>query len=224
MERMLSLNKTRMYVGILLVVLGVMALLGSFTNLDDGKLFGTGFMIVIGALLFVAYAQTRKIGFLIPACNVLALGGFIALTLIPGFEQQGNLAGAVFFATQGLAFGAVYLFGIRKPWPLIVSLWTLLFAVFVGAFTEAPFSGAMTGAAFFVLMGLGFMALRLCGVRGMWTVYTGLAVIAFGAFISVVGGDFLEFRSAHLIRRLLIPVVLVIVGFSLMFRRKAPTE
>lgn len=218
------MNKARMYVGILLVILGVMALLGGFTNLDDGKLFGTAFMVVIGALLLIAYAQTRKIGFLIPACNVLALGGFITLTLIPGFESRDNLAGAVFFVTQGLAFGAMYLFGIRKRWPLIVCLWTLLFAVFVGFFTVPPFGDTTTGAIFFVLIGLGFMAMRLCGVRGAWTLYTGIGAILFGAFISIVGGEFFGFRNADLIRRIFVPAALVIVGVSLIFRRKIPQE
>lgn len=217
------MNKTRLYLGVLLILIGVVTLVGMLTHVDDGKLFGAGLFAAVGAFLFLAFMQTHKIGFLISGCNTLAMGLFIALTLIPGFEQRGNLAGAGFFATQGLAFAAMYLLGVRKPWPLMVATWLAAFALFVAFFAESALPGSVVGAAFFVLMGLGFLALKLWGVTGQWPVITGLAAILFGLCLPLLSGEIVWFRGA-LIRRVLLPALLIGAGVVMMFFRKGTPE
>lgn len=218
------MNKSRLYVGILLIVVGLFALVGAVVDIDGGKLFGAALFAAVGICLLLAYTQTSKIGFLIPACNTLAMGVFIALTLIPGFEQKDNLAGAMFFATQGLAFGAMYLIGIRRPWPLIVTVWLALFALFVGLVAESSLPGSVIGGSFFVMMGLGFLALKLCGVRGQWPVYTGLAALLFGLCIPMISGEIWGFPAADLVRQVLIPAVLIVIGVIMIFARRGAAE
>lgn len=213
-------NKTRLYIGIMLLLVGVLSLFMNFTSFSSDGWAGSVFFLVISAFLFVAYSQTGKPGFLIAASSGFSMGVFILLVNLPFFRSHDSVSGALFFALQGLAFAAMYLFGLRRRWTLMVAAWAILFAVFIGLFAEGPIStiwnGALTGGAFFVMVGLAFLSLKLFGVRRSWPLYAAAGSILFGVLVPVMSG----IDEAEWLGKAIAPTVLVIVGLFLLFRRR----
>lgn len=213
-------SKTRLYIGILLLLAGVLALFMNFTSFSSDEWTGSVFFLIVSAFLFVAYTQTNKAGFLIAASSAFFMGVFILLVNLPYLRSHDAISGALFFALQGLAFAAMYLFGLRRRWTLMVATWAILFAVFIGVFAEGPLStiwhGALTGGAFFVLAGLAFLSLKLFGVGRSWSLYAAAGCILFGMLVPVMSG----IDEAEWLGKALAPAVLVIAGLFLLLRRR----
>jgi len=115
-ERRLRESDRRRYIGIVLVVLGVLLLATQFINGPDGVVKP----LVIGAAFVIGYLYKREYGFLIPGCILLGLGlGRIA----------GDVWGIYESSTIGLGIGflAIYVVdrlcrGNSPWWPLIPGL------------------------------------------------------------------------------------------------------
>lgn len=213
-------NKIRLYIGILLLLVGALSLFMNFTSFRGDDWTGSVFFLVVSAFLFVAYAQTNKTGFLIAASSSFFMGIFILFSNLPYFKSHEAMAGAFFFALQGLSFAAIYLLGLRRRWTLMVAAWAILFALFIGFFTEGPIStiwgGALTGGIFFVMLGLAFLSLKLFGVRYSWPLYAAAGCILFGLLVPVMSG----IDEAEWLGKIIAPAVLVIAGLFLLFRRR----
>ena len=96
-ERRLREADKRRYMGVVLVVLGVLLFAVQFVGGTDGA----AKPIIIGAAFVVAYLSRREYGFLIPGCILLGLGlGRIGADLWNVYE----------YATIGLGVGflAIY--------------------------------------------------------------------------------------------------------------------
>lgn len=213
-------NKTRLYIGILLLLVGVLALFMNFSSFSSDEWAGSVFFLIVGAFLFVAYTQTNKPGFLIAASSAFFMGVFILLVNLPYLRSHDAISGALFFVLQGLAFAGMYLFGLRRRWTLMVATWAILFAAFIGFFAEGPVStiwgGALTGGIFFVMVGLAFLSLRLFGIRRSWPLYAAAGCMLFGVLVPVMSGV----DEAEWLGKALAPAVLVIAGLFLLFRRR----
>lgn len=112
--------------GIILVALGVISLLNNL-----GLMHGEYTLFIISAAFFFAYFSrpTERMGLLIPACILLAIGFY---TNIENFAESTNLEGTLFFIFLGTAFLSVSLIHnltTRKltkekniKWPLITGI------------------------------------------------------------------------------------------------------
>lgn len=220
------MKNPRFYIGVILIIIGALSLVASVTDADS-EWIGSGIFMVAAAILFVAYTQTSKIGFLIPACNCFFMGLFVFYTSLHApirtpydLRFLFNLEGTMFFLSQALAFFTMYLLGLRRRWPLIVATWLLLFAVFIGLFAEGPLrnmDGTIVGGMFFLMMGLGFGFLYLLKA-GSWTLYPAGGLLAFAAFLFVIGLSSYSTPTAIFLRKALLPFILIASGLVLLLK------
>jgi len=223
-----SMKNPRFYIGVVLILIGALSLFTSVTDAGS-EWIGSGIFLVAAAILFVAYSQTSKIGFLIPACNCLFMGLFVGYTFLrtPAGAPDAlrflfDLDGTMFFLSQALAFFTMYLLGLRRRWPLIVGTMILLFAVFIGLFAEGPLhnlDGSIIGGMFFLTAALGFGALYLLKV-GSWTLYPASGLAAFAAILLVIGLSSYHNATALFLRKAFLPAALIASGLALLLRWK----
>lgn len=127
--------KDRRMIGLVLVAVGAISFASRF-----GWLSGEYFLMGIGAVFLIAYyIQNRSIGFLIPACILIALGLFVNIESgrLLFFRRQAG--GALFFFFMALAFymmSFLHRLGNDRPgrkavWPVIVGTALTAFGVFV---------------------------------------------------------------------------------------------
>ena len=107
------------YVGAaILIVIGSLTLLG---NLYGNQYTGEAIPLGIGLAFFVAYALTRKYGFLVPGGILTGVGGGLLVATLLGASDDGAyvvLGGGLGFLTI-YAFDAIVNRAANRWWPLI---------------------------------------------------------------------------------------------------------
>lgn len=116
-----STRNSGAYVGaVLLIVIGLAALVA---NLGGDKYVYQAIPLVMGVAFFVAYASTRRYGFLVPAGILSGLGaGLLASSIFNATDQQ-----VAPYIVDGLGLGFLSIFAIdllvtrtaARWWPLV---------------------------------------------------------------------------------------------------------
>ena len=221
------MKNARIYIGVILILIGIFSTIASVYNASSDWI-GVGVFVVAAAILFVAYFQTSKIGFLIPACNCLFMGLFIAYTFLRApartpYELRFlfDMEGTMFFLSQALAFFTMYLLGLRRRWPLMVGTLILIFASFI-FLTEGPLSrvdGSIVGGLFFLMVAIGFGSLYLFKV-GSWTLYPAAGLALFAIILISLGLSSYNNTVAIILRKAFLPCALIASGIGLLFKKK----
>ena len=127
--------KDRRILGIILIAIGAVSMAARF-----GWLSGDYMLMGLGAVFLAGYyLRGRPIGFLVPACVLLAIGLFSNVQSGRWFHVGSRLGGALFFFFMALAFFMVQALhrlgrGDREKklrWPAIVGTALAAFGVFV---------------------------------------------------------------------------------------------
>jgi len=140
----------RLYVGLTITAIGLLALLARLLNLGDAM--GAAFLWAVAAGLLIGYEQRRAVGLLIAGTQVGAIGTFVLLQAL-GVASTGTGSGWLFFVLVSLAFFVVFLAERRRQWAVYAALGTLAFAAFVFS-AEHPRVGPILFPILLVLAGL----------------------------------------------------------------------
>ncbi|HDQ73697.1 MAG TPA: hypothetical protein ENN19_16600 [Chloroflexi bacterium] len=147
--------RVRIIAGLLLIVVGVIALLQSLGVISDAialiwaVLFGTGGLF----FLYVYFSDRDNWWAIIPGFSLLGIAAIITLETLAPIEGDSWL-GAFFLASIGVAFWMIYLTHREHWWAIIPGGVLLTLAIVAGLSSTLP--GLETGGLFFLGLGLTF--------------------------------------------------------------------
>lgn len=196
----------RLFIGILLVLGGVLALLdvqGIISN-AGGIFWGLVFAAGGIGLIFLMFNDRSNWWAAFPAFTLL---GLAASAFLP--ESLQAYGGLVFFIGISAAFWWVY-FTDRARWWAIIPAGVLLTLGVVSA-VDNIMAGRETGGFFFLGLGITFLLVALLPSTGQrsWALIPGILLVLFGI---VLGVPFFGFASYFW------PAVLIVLGGFLVFR------
>jgi hypothetical protein len=170
--------------GLVLVVVGVLALLQNqgIVAADSGLLWA--FLFGAGAIFFVGfYLADRAVWWpLIPAGTMIGLAGVIGLSLLD--ESAAGLGGAVFLACSGIPFALIYLTNHEHWWAIIPAGALVTLAVVAGL--SEPLGGDAAGGIFFLGLAVTFWLLSLVARpagRLRWALVPAAALAVLGVLV-----------------------------------------
>lgn len=205
----------RVILGVLLLLAGVLLLLANLGYLVVGLQILWGLLFAAGGLAFLAvYLDDRSRWWaLIPAFVLLSLGLLIGVeSVAPAVARV--FGGTIFLGGIGLGFVAVYLTR-RDFWWAIIPAGVLITLAVVAAIGQTG-AGQVTGAIFFLGLGLTFALLYLLptpGGRQMWALIPAAVLLAMGLLVAVAATDVLGY---------LFPALLILAGVYLLYRATRP--
>ena len=200
----------RLWLGILLVLGGVLALLDTMGLISNAGGIFWGLIWGAGALVFfymlVSGAHNWWAAF--PAFTLL---GLAAQSFLP--ESLSRFDGLVFFAGISLAFWWVYFGDRRGRWWAIIPGGVLLTLGAVSSLDDV--SGFDSGGLVFLGLGITFLLVALLPGGGgrSWALIPGVILVLFGALLGFSTGNLTDYVW---------PAVLIVLGgfFVLRFFRK----
>lgn len=200
----------RAMLGVLLVVLGVLALLQT-TNLikfeGDVWLFGFAALFAVVGLgfLYVLISSPKENWWAaIPGLTLLGLGALMVLEGLPGVVGEWPVF--IFLGCIGLSFVVVYWLDRSRWWAIIPAGSLLSVAVMI----LLPHLGGWTASILFFGMAVTFGVLALMGAGKMnWAWIPAAALLGLGVFVPTVEGS---------MPWIIWPVVLIAVGAYLIGR------
>ncbi len=191
-------NDRNMQIGIILVILGALALL---SNLG----FFRGVQNVVGALLFAFLGGLALRHYRRHHKNVALVGAF-ALFGLAAATITGSLSGFFFLALIGAGFLALYLADRQRWWAIIPAGTLFSLAVVAGLGEVAP--RYESGSVLFIGLAATFLVLyRLPEDPKRWAIYPAVVSLALAVLGLSFGGSWV------------LPLVLVGVGVYLLYRR-----
>ncbi len=200
----------RAMVGVLLVVLGVLAMLQTLNVVQfEGDVwlwvFAAIFAVVgLGFLYVLVTAPVENWWAAIPGFSLLGLGVLMMLEGVPGV--MGEWPPAIFMGCIGLSFVIVFLLDRTRWWAVIPAGSLLSIALMI----LLPDMGGWTASIMFFGMAITFGVVALMGKDKMnWAWIPAAALLALGAFIPSVEGS---------MPWMIWPVVLITVGAYLIGR------
>jgi hypothetical protein len=188
----------RLWLGVLLVLGGVLALLDTMNIISNsGGIFWGLIFGAAGALfLYILLNDRNNWWAAFPAFTLL---GLAAQSILP--SSLSTFDGLVFFAGISLAFWWVFFTGTERWWAIIPAgvLLTL------GIVSVVDDLVGDSGGLFFLGLGLTFILVAVLpgGNNRTWAYYPGVALIVFGALLGT---------SALGVTGYLWPVVLIVLG------------
>ena len=203
----------RLWLGALLVLGGVLALLDTMGVISNagGIFWGLIFAAGGAVFLYMLFNGPNNWWAAFPAFTLLGLAGS---SFLP--DSLDNYGGLVFFAGMSLAFWWVY-FTDRQRWWAIIPGGVLLTLGIVSLLDNAP--GAETGGFFFLGLGLTFMLVALLPGEGgrSWALIPGAVLLLFGAILGTPFSGLTQYVW---------PAVLIILGgyFVVRFFINRPME
>jgi len=206
---MMKLN-WRAMVGVLLVVLGVLAMLQTLNVVQfEGDVwlwvFAAIFAVVgLGFLYVLVTGPVENWWAAIPGLSLLGLGVLMVLEGLPGVT--GEWPAAIFMGCIGLSFVIVFLLDRARWWAVIPAGSLLSIALMI----LLPKMGSWTASILFFGMAITFGVVALMGKNKMnWAWIPAAALLALGVFIPSVEGS---------MPWMIWPVVLIAVGAYLIGR------
>lgn len=199
--------------GLTLILLGVFLLAeqqGFIRVLVPGWTWLFGGLGVL--CLLTAFFYRSLWGLLFPGFILLGLAATIFLST--GASAPGNVAGAVFLASIALPFWITALLS-RSNWWAIIPAGVITTLAIMPLLSEARLDGQVTGAIFFLGLGLTFVLMRLWALGRPGTGWAW-----YPAFI--LGGIGLVILASSNSR--LWPVVVIIAGAVLLIRALLPRQ
>jgi hypothetical protein len=195
----------RVWLGVLLVLGGVLSLLGALDIIADaGDVF---WGIVWGAVgLFFLYMLVRDRSAWWAAFPAFTLLGLAASSFLPDSLQA--LDGLVFFAGISLAFWWVYFTDTNRWWAIIPG-GVLLTLGLTSVLDEV--SSFETGGFFFLGLGLTFILVAILpgGSGRSWAFIPGVILLIFGSILGTPAVGLLEYVW---------PAVLIVLGVYFVVR------
>ena len=195
----------RLWLGILLVLGGVLSLLGAMNILSDaGDIFWGIVWGVVG--LFFLYMLVRDRSAWWAAFPAFTLLGLSLSNFLPNSLQA--FSGLVFFAGISFAFWWVY-FTDRNRWWAIIPGGVLLTLGVTSVLDET--SNGDNGGFFFLGLGLTFILVAILPGGGgrSWAFIPGVILLVFGTFLGTPAVGMLEYVW---------PAVLIVLGVYFVFR------
>jgi hypothetical protein len=203
-------SQFRVIIGVMLLLMGAVALLQNFHVFQfSGSLWGIFWAVVFmaggAAFLTVLITNRQNWWAVIPGLTLVGLGAIIAIsTLFPDFP--GNITGAIFLTAIGAAFWVIY-FMMPDNWWAIIPGGTL---VTLAAVTIASdYNGEFSGGLFFIGLGITFGLLALIPSTKMKWPWIPAGILT-------VMGLIIAFSS--LAGELIWPVALILLGGFFIFR------
>lgn len=170
-------NLSRLTPGLLLIVLGLLALFGNLGLNLFGNLLSA---LIFGGLAYYVYQHGVRTGRQGLRLLAIPLAGLAVVTLLPG-----PATGALFLAFIGLAFAVVWRTD-KQRWWAVIPAGTFASLAATAALTRLP--GSVTGFVFLGGLAATFYALTRLSVQPQsWAIYpaAGLAAVA---VLALVGG------------------------------------
>jgi hypothetical protein len=203
----------RLWIGILLVLGGVLSLFDATGIISNAGGIFWGLIFGAGAALFLYMLFNSKESWW-AAFPGFTLLGLSASSFLP--DSLSGYDGLVFFAGISLAFWWVY-FADRQRWWAIIPGGILLTLGVISAL-DVLFAGDMGDGFLFLGMGLTFVLVAILPGGGgrSWALIPGLILLVFGAFVGMPNNGILGYAW---------PLVLIVLGgyFVLrFFRSKLP--
>ena len=201
----------RLWLGVLLVLGGILALLDTMDIISNAGGIFCGLIWGAAALVFLYMLINDRQSWwaAFPAFTLLGLS---AQSFLP--DSLSQFDGLVFFAGISLGFWWVYFRDMVSHWCSIIPGGVLLTLGVVSSLGEA--SGMDTGGFFFLGLGLTFILVALLpgGKSRSWALIPGSILLVFGAVIGTAMGNLADY---------IWPAVLIILGgfFVLRFFRNS---
>lgn len=182
----------RSFIGIFLVVIGVVLLL-QFSGIYPGIVTSSGYifaaLFAAGgiAFFFVLIEDKSRWWAVIPGMILLGLSGLIVLSIwMPHLSQ---MAAAIFLGSIGLSFMLVYWLKREFWWALIPAMIMIGLAVMLALMNLALFSGGIISeripvSIFLGFIGLGFAAVYIVRRESWWPIIPAGVMISVGAMIA----------------------------------------
>ena len=170
----------RIWLGAVLIVLGLLMLLERFGLFQGAANIFWGVIFLAGALWFLYRfaAHTRHEWWAaIPGFALLGIGATILLS-----DLVGNWSGFLFLGALGLGFFAVY-FSDRKRWWAIIPGGVLITLGLVATIGEVS-DGRQVAGLLFLGIGLTFLLVAILASL-QWAWIPGLILLVIGAFIGM---------------------------------------
>lgn len=201
----------RLWLGVLLVLGGILALLDTMGIISNAGGIFWGLIWGAAALVFLYMLINDRQSWwaAFPAFTLLGLS---AQSFLP--DSLSQFDGLVFFAGISLGFWWVYFRDMVSHWWAIIPGGVLLTLGVVSSLGDA--SGMDTGGFFFLGLGLTFILVALLpgGKSRSWALIPGSILLVFGAVIGTAMGNLADY---------IWPAVLIILGgfFVLRFFRNS---
>lgn len=208
-------NNWRVFLGGLLLIIGVAALLDSLNIIPfSGLLWGV--LFVLGGSAFIVYLfQNRKAWWaIIPGVVLIGLGIIIlGSSLVPNFPEA--IGGAIFFLGISVAFLVVYLMNNKFWWAIIPSgvMASLAATILADDFTKID-----GGAVLFLGLALTFALITILpGLEGnrQWPLIPAGIMFILSIFIFFENFD---------VSGLLGAIILIVLGVFLVVRSLLPKK
>ena len=204
----------RIWVGIMLIVVGVVYLLDNLGVISIGNLVW-GVLMVAAGIGFVAFFIVRKRHWwaLIPGISLISVGALVILEyFLPSIAQM--YGGTLVLGGIALSFFAVYLVNPSNWWAIIPGgvMLTLGGITLLDQLIPPGNDSRGIGGGFFLGLGLTFLLVYLLpslGGRNTWAIFPSAALFLVGLLI---------LASAENIINYIWPVVLIVLGAALIIR------
>ncbi len=196
--------------GIVLILAGVLFLLQNLGILPAGSLFIGGVLGFFGLLFLSAYVGDRQHWWaLIPGIILLGLASLIVMdAFFPAAASAWG--GSVFLGGIGLSFWAVYLARREHWWAIIPGGVVTTLAVVAGLGSNVD--GNLSGAAFFLGLGLTFLLVALLpnpAGKMTWAYIPGFILLGMGVMMLVFTANLAAY---------VLPAVAILFGVVLLVR------
>ena len=204
----------RLWLGILLVLGGVLALLDAMGVISNAGGIFWGLIFAAGGALFLYMLLNDRDNWW-AAFPAFTLFGLAAQSFLP--DSLSDFDGLVFFAGISLAFWWVYFTGTERWWAIIPA--GVLLTLGVTSAIDNLLGGDSSGGLFFLGLGLTFILVAILpgGSSRQWAYIPGVLLLVFGALIGTPARDLSEY---------LWPAILIVLGgyFVVRFFMSRPSE
>jgi hypothetical protein len=204
----------RIWVGLLLILGGVLFLVDNLTTLPIGEYVWATLFVLAGLAFLAVYITNRAQWWaLIPGLTLLGVGGTIFLGAL--FPNSGAWVGASLLGAIALAFWLIYLTNLAYWWAIIPA--GTLTTLAVVAVLDSFLGGMDLGGLFFIGLGLTFAlvavaptrSVALPGQRMTWAFIPGGILVVMGLLIMAASASIINY---------IWPVVLIVLGLYFLLR------
>ena len=204
----------RLWLGILLVFGGLLALLDAMGVIANAGGIFWGLIFAAGGALFLYMLLNDRENWW-AAFPAFTLFGLAAQSILP--ESLSNFDGLVFFAGISLGFWWVYFTGTERWWAIIPA--GVLLTLGATSAIDNLLGGDSGGGLFFLGLGLTFILVAILpgGSSRQWAYIPGVLLLVFGALIGTPARGLSEY---------LWPAILIVLGgyFVVRFFMSRPSQ
>jgi hypothetical protein len=209
-EEKMKKNTVTLFIGLLLVVGGILFMLQNFNVLSFNWSGFIGLAFAAGGLIFLAVfiGDSQQWWALIPGLTLLGLSALILLPIFVPFYPEA-IGGGMFLGMIALAFWLI--FAIRRDfWWAIIPAGTLTTLAVVAGMAVFPIVDQYSGGIFFLGLALTFGLLAILPVKDTnlhWAVWPAVALAVLGVLVMAFTAPALNF---------IWPIALIVAGLAVL--------